>query len=369
MNSFRPSPTQERWLLLAARWPAYQATESVKAGIAGLRTVGFLTRCAFFLLGMIAAIASAAIFAIVFREHFAFGAGVVILIAGEYLILGRRLFAAGAEEALIVTAYVLMAVGITTIDHSNDTAVAFGVAIAFTLAGLRVLNPLLTTLGAITFSFAIAFSFGFGIFSSGPTALHVDLWVSVYCYALAIATLLSGAWEFQRPSHDRMLDWLVIIMPIAGYTWSIGYHSDGFRLGEHTPMQWYILLMPLLLAGACVVSGIRRRTHAPLFAAMGSIACVAYELRNLTGMPLQWRLIMWGSLMLIGSSIAERLLRSPRRGITSRQLEDRNTMLDMAEIAGTALITPVDKHAASEAPPSMQGGGGSFSGGGASGKY
>jgi len=370
MNSYRPSPIQERWLVFAARWPAYKDRASVTAGIGGWTTVTLLTRCAFFLLGLIAAIATSAILAIAFRSHFAIVAGFVLVIAGECLIIGKRLFAAGAEEALVVTGYVLVAVGFTTIDNSsNDTAVGFGVAVALILSGLRLLNPLLTCVGAVTFSFAIAFAMGFGIFHSSSATSEVDLWVSLYCYGVAIVSLLAGAIQLQRPSYDRMLDWLGIVMPVVGYAWSLDYSSNGFSWGQQAPMHWYILLMPMLFATASIGLGIRRRTHAPMFAAMGCIACVAYELRNLTGMPLQWRLIMWGSLMLVGSSIAERLLREARSGITSRQLVDNNPLLDAAEIAGTALITPADKHVATESPSSMEGGGGSFSGGGATGKY
>ena len=318
---------------------------------------------------MIAAIAVSAIIAIAFRGHFELGAGVILLVTAETLIASRRLFSAGAEEALIVSAYVLIAVALTTIDHSVDSIVTFGVAVAIGLAGIRLLNPLLTTLGAMTISLAISFSLGLAIFHSSSMNSRVDLWVSIYCYGVAVVALVLGARQFQRPSHDRMLDWLVIIMPMTGYAWSINDISNGFYLGEHMPMQWYILLMPLFYAIACVAVGIRRRTHAPLFAAMGCIACVAYDLRNLTGMPLQWRLILWGSVMLVASTIAERLLRKPRRGITSQQLEDRNIVLDAAELAGTALITPADKQVAADTQPAMEGGGGSFSGGGASGKY
>ncbi len=368
MNSLQPSPAQERWLTLAARWPKYQNSQSVKVGTAGWTTVNFLIRCAFFLLGMIAAIAVSAICAIAFHERFKIIGGVALLLAGEYLIVGKRLAAAGAEEALIVTAYVLIVIGIITVDHSDDISVAFGVAIAIILAGMRVRNPLLTTLGAITFSFAIAFSLGFTIWGASPVIPHVDLWVSLYCYMLAAIALLSGVRQFQRPSYDRMLDWLVIAMPLMGYAWSIDYKSSGFRWDTHTAMQWYIVLMPLLFATVGIFLSLRRHTHAPLFAAIGCVACVAYELRNLTGMPLQWRLITWGSLMLVSGSIAEQLLRVSRHGITSRQLDDCNTVLDAAEIVGTTLITPVNNNTIVEPTP-MEGGGGSFSGGGASGRY
>ena len=34
---------------------------------------------------------------------------------------------------------------------------------------------------------------------------------------MAVLALLAGAVRLERPSHDRLLDWLVIVMPVAGY--------------------------------------------------------------------------------------------------------------------------------------------------------
>ena len=96
------------------------------------------------------------------------------------------------------------------------------------------------------------------------------------------------------------------------------------------------------------------------------VACTAYELRGLTGLSPEIRLIVWGFVLLIVSIILERCLRDARGGITSRRLREDSDSVGLLGIAGSAVLTP---HSPPKAAPSFEGGGGRFGGGGATGRF
>ena len=116
---------------------------------------------------------------------------------------------------------------------------------------------------------------------------------------------------------------------------------------------------------AALIVGARRRSHAPLIAFLVCLGCIAYQQRNLTALPLKLKLIVWGSVVLMLALALNRYFRTPRRGITSAQLSERGSGLDLLQLASVASLGPTASHAA--AP--FKGEGGKFSGGGADGSY
>ena len=122
----------------------------------------------------------------------------------------------------------------------------------------------------------------------------------------------------------------------------------------------------LVFAVIALATGLRRRTHAPLVAFMLCVACIAYELRGLTGLPLEARLILWGCVLLCASIALERYLRVTRRGITSRQVREDGDSAGILGMAGSVVLTP---QSSPQAAPTFEGGGGRFGGGGASGEF
>jgi len=382
MMQGRPTPAQERWLLFAARYAAHRQAQPVVAGAGGWHRVGFLTRCGLFVLGLIAAGAACGLFFVMFTRYTLIPAGIALWAAAEILIRDRRWFASGMEEVLMIAAFSLLALGVIDTQHAWNSGVTLEwvIAGAWLLAGLRLLNPLFTTLATLLGSYALYES----IRRAGlhaPRADDAHVWVAWFCYAMAVVALALGQRSWQRPSHDRMLDWLVVGMPVAAY----GYFAwqRPWLWKAHSPLNqteswpaagqpsWLVVIALLGFAIAAIVTALRRRSHAPLFAAMGCGMCLAYELRHLTGMPLHARLIVWGGLLLLVSYTLERYLRTSRAGITSRQLADREDVLNAAEIAGSAVIAPAGRAsvAAPAAQPAVQGQGGQFGGGGASGGY
>jgi hypothetical protein len=193
------------------------------------------------------------------------------------------------------------------------------------------------------------------------------------CFALAFIVLAAGARRFERPSHDRMLDWLVVVMPVVGFFWLTLNRTgpltlQGLRNGALPAF------LPLLLVStfglAALATGLRRRTHAPLYAALAAVPLLAWELRAVTGLAPHWRLILWGGLGLAVAIGLERALRHARDGLTSRDPGEPDAALELAQLGSAALAAP-PAGTASPAPssPAVEGQGGGFAGGGASGRY
>ena len=349
----RPTPSEERWLKLARRLRRNPRDLPYSGHTGGWRTASLLSRCAFFVLGLVAAGMIGIITARLGPTGALVIAGLASIAVAEWLILSRRHFWSGIEEALGVVGLIMLAVECWSRVGWSESVGARFVCAALAIAGLRLLNPLFTTLAVFAFVLALdAPPMGSGL----------------VCYGIGIAALIAGGYRFRRPSHDLMLDWLVVAMPVAGYLWSVSHGSlSGATDYRHaTPSAWMVPVSPLLFAGVALGVGISRRVHAPIVAFMLCVACTAYELRSLTGLALETRLIVWGCVLLLVSIILDRYLRVTRSGITSRKVRESDDPAGILGTAGSAVLTP---HSPSKAEPSFEGGGGGFGGGGATGRY
>ena len=351
--SFRPTPEEERWLSVARQLGPHVHADFVAERSGDWRTAGLLSRCGFFVLGLIAAAAIAALSSLLITRSDLVLGGLLCIGAAEILILDRRFFWSGIEEALEATGLALM--GFQCWEWFGSRAGAICCTVAFALAAWRLLNPLFPVLAALSF----VWTFDASHLQSG-----------LLCYAVALGALAAGARQILRPSYDRMLDYLVVAMPVAGYLWSepsSGWDAAGNDYWHVTLSAWLVPICPLAFAVIALLTGIRRRTQAPILAGMLCVACGAYELRRLSGLSLEARLIIWGSLLLLTSAFMERYLRVPRRGITSRPIRDAAVDTNLLSAAGAAALTP---HGSPTGPsPSFEGRGGGFAGGGASGKF
>lgn len=367
MRSFRPTPEQERWRQIATRSKLARETPWLAVRLGGWRRVTTLTRCAFFVLGVFVAALMAAILELLHVPKFLIFAGFMAFATAEWLILRKRLFGAGIEEALELAGLVMIAVQVVDLTSGTSTDIRLSLILGTILlaAGLRLLNPLFTTLSVIAFSCAIDFAVPHH--SVGATAEN----------ALAGAVCLSVAWialylnriQFRRPSVDHMLTWLIVTMPLAAYLWieSGGRSGLTIEMLRAAPLVKLLPAMMLIIFGVTAFTvGVRRRSHAPIIAFMISIGCIAYELRYLTSLSIEMKLIGWGSLVLLLTIGLGRYLRTPRRGITSTQFEESKGSIDLLQLAGASALTP--QTAQDQAAP-FKGGGGGFAGGGASGKY
>jgi hypothetical protein len=367
--SFRPAPQEERWIRVAARLGLRRDTPGIAERCGAWTGAPTMARCAFFALGALAAGLTAVVFDLSHVPAYLFITGLGLVAAAEWLILKRHLFGAGIEEALEVAGWGLMALQIADpISDSSGVHSAFLIALALGLAGLRLLNPLIITLSVVALSLAID-----SLAAHHASALPVPI-AAAFCFAVASIALLIGAAEFRRPSYDRMLNWLIVAMPLAGYLRIAGKNAAGLTVQSlaQAPFARSIPLLVLLaLAVAALMTGIRRRRHAPLLAFMVCAGCIAYELRNLTSVSIQVKLIAWGSVVLLLTLALDWLLRTPRRGITSQRFRESEGAFDLLQLAGASVLAPpsIQPGANPSAGPQFEGRGGAGGGGGASGSY
>jgi uncharacterized membrane protein len=352
-------------MVLQARYPALRAAVDASPRTGDWKNARLWSRCLFFALGLFAASSGTSLLWALGLPARTVIAGLVMIFVSEWLILERRLFWSGIEEALWIAGCVgLVAEFMDLLRSGPRTPDLVLLAAAFLAAGLRLLNPLFTTVCALLASAAVAMATGRVWEAPATTA------ASLFCAGVAALALLLGTRAYARPSHDRMLDALVIVMPLAAFGWALLSQDSPFTfdlLRAPTLASLLPVLLPLGFAIAGFVVGLRRRCHAPLIAMLGCKLCLAYELRAITGLTLPWRLILWGTLALIAALVIDRLLRTPWRGITTAALGEGQAGLPLLQIAGAAAL------ARTEAPPPaaspFQGGGGGFGGGGASGRF
>lgn len=367
--AFRPTPQQERWSVAAARLGLDRATPWIAERVGGWKGARLLTRGALFALGAVGAGLTLAVTTLLHVPGPLVVAGVVAVVAAEWLVAGGRFFGAGVEEALGIAGLLFLVgefVDVLGSGHAPRTALL--VALAFAIAGRRFLNPLFTTLAVVALSVAVDAGASAGNHGAVPSGTIAGL----FCFLSAALALALGSISFRRPSSDRMLDWLVALMPLAGYLWLVARVPHGLSR-EFLRHPSLLGLLPLLLTtslgAAGLAVGLRRRRHAPLAAFMVCVACVAYEVRDLSGLRLEFRLILWGVVALVVAVALDRALRTPRQGITSRSVGRDPEGLALLQLAGAgALAPPAPPSAAAPAAP-FRGGGGRFDGGGASGGY
>jgi hypothetical protein len=350
MMELRPTALEERWLAAAARLKA-RNDPWVARRTGGWSAPSLIARCAFFVLGVVAGALTAAAFEIALRPLAWLAAGVALLVIAEWLILHKRLFHAGVEEALWICGLLLLAAYL--LPAAGERSWSLAIASVLSLAAVRLLNPFLLALAFVAASIAIDLWGGHRLLGEPDVAIAS----SVFCYAAGAVALLLGGITFQRPSHDHMLGWLMIVMPLCGFLWLATQQSAAIRIGTGLTSGSFALIALIL--------GIRRRSHAPLLAGMASLGCVAYQLRDLTPLPLKLKLIIWGGAALLVALGLDRYLRTPRRGITSHQVGEESAALNLMQWVGAGSLTPK-----AEAPAeSFKGGGGGFGGGGADGSY
>jgi hypothetical protein len=374
MSRWRPSPGEERWLEVAYELGAAVPDAAMAGREGGWRSAGILARIALFVLGLIAA---ALMFGIlgVGDEAMLLVAGVTAALASEWLTVDKRLHASGIEEGLCVAGYLMIGAWIATYigqltDFTSSTFAMLVLIAATGAAGLRLLNPLVTTSAVLAFvhwvdSTGSAHALDQAI-GGGLTALTSG------CLLAALALAL-GAREYRRPSHDRMLDWLVATLPFAAYvqraTWDanpIVSNPFGADIGTGRPATIVLLLV---LGVALLIVGLRRRRHAPLVGFMGCVASLAVELRLATTLATETWLILCGIVALIAGLALDRYLRQPRNGVKSAKLTAREEPLDLLQTAGASLLAGRATPDAARAEPAVTAGDGRFGGGGASGNY
>ena len=332
--------------------------------------MGLLARIAMFFLGLLAVALIGGIMGFGGTITLLFS-GLIAAFAAESLARGKRLFASGIEEGLCLGGWLLIAGWVVTLfdfaDAYVETFFAPVLIIAAAAAGIRLLNPFITTVAAIAFARWAGWNVAewpvFATIGAGIPTLVIG-------GTIALIALLLGGRQIQRPSYDRMLDWLVAALPIASYSGAAAWMAfDPTYASSLAAGRWVVVLLLSALALAMLLAGLRRHRHAPLLGFLGCLAAVAIELRFATGIATEAWLIGCGLFALIAGIGLERFLREPRNGFTSQRLADREGPLDLLQTAGAAVVTHGSNTSAPQPETSVEGGGGRFGGGGASGSF
>jgi len=372
MSRWRPSPEEERWLAAASALGAAVPRAALAERTGGWRSTGSIARIALFALGFVAA---ALLFGVLGfgSETMLLVAGWVATLAAEWLTVRQRLYASGIEEGLTVAGFLMIGLWIAvevlpSPGHGDTSLHALVVIAAVGAAGLRRLNPLVTTCAAVGSVYWVG-STGFadaldGVIGDGMTAFVAGC-------ALAALALVLGGRTYRRPSHDRMLDWMVAALPIATYgqfprfaAFEVATVSNGVGAARLP-----VVALLLVLGAVMLRTGLKRRRHAPLWGFLGCVVALAVELRPAVPLAPEAWLIAWGLVALIAGVTLDRYLRNPRGGLTSASLTKGEGALDLLQVAGTALLAQRAAPAAATAEGGFEGGGGRFGGGGASGRY
>jgi hypothetical protein len=369
---WRPTPDEERWLGLAAKLGAVvpQAVSAERTG--GWRSTGLLARAALFLLGLVAGALLLGLLG--FRnETTLLIAGLLAALAAEWLIVTRRLFASGIEEGLCVAGYLLVAWWITTLippmaDSVTEHIAALVLIAAAGAAGLRLLNPLVTTCAMLAFVHWVG---SIAAARAVDQATGGNMTMFVTGCAVAALALVLGARPYRRPSYDRMLDWLVVAMPLAVCAQAVSWNTYAMLSTAATSTSRLpTALLLVALGSAMLFTGLRQRRHAPLLGGMVCIAGLAVQLRFATpGIATEAWLIGCGIAALVVGVALDRYLREPRNGFTSTALTSREGPLDLLQTVGAAALAQRSAPDVPPPEPAVTGGGGRFGGGGASGSY
>jgi hypothetical protein len=371
MSRWRPSPAEERWLEVASELGAAVPPAAMAERTGSWRSTGPLARVALFVLGFVAAALLLAILG--FDDYVTLlVAGLIAALAAEWLTVAKRLHASGIEEGLCLAGYLLIGAWITTLfeprsDAVGETLDTLVLIAAAGAAGLRRLNPLVTTGAVIAFVYWVGTT---GTAHALDQVIGAGVTAVAFGCALAALALALGAREYRRPSHDRMLEWLVATLPVVAYAQHATRGYDVATLLPGTGTGRLVTTVLLLALGvALLVAGLRRRRHAPFLGFMGCVACLAVELRLATTLATETWLILYGLVALSAGVALDRYLRQPRNGLTSAALTHREGPLDLLQTAGAAVLA---QRAAPQPPPpesTFTAGGGRFGGGGASGRY
>ena len=155
MSRWRPTPAEERWLDVVSELGTELPRDFLIARTGGWRSTGLLARFALFVLGFVAAALLVGILGLGDHVNLLI-AGLIAVLVAEWLTVGRRLHASGIEEGLGVAGFLLIGAWITTligpeVEFIGGTPHTLVLIAAAGAAGLRRLNPLVTTCAVLVF--------------------------------------------------------------------------------------------------------------------------------------------------------------------------------------------------------------------------
>ncbi len=266
----------------------------------------------------------------------------ICLITAEALILRFGLFRAGPDEALYLAGLLFVVTGIRGPGMYGEILL---IGIALIVAGARLRNGLY-----LAGSIAAMIIYITATFDAREAGAFLSLGA-----AFAGVALLNRRWN--HPVWSSFFSWVILGMPLLAY---LIVTVEGA-----TPR------IPVIVAGTSVATlllfaGMFIRHHAPLASGLIVSAIVIYEAGRLMTLLLEYRLMLAGALTGIAVLALHRAFRDRASGITSERILDTQSAALLEPLAAAALGA---SQPASDRTPGLEGGGGRYGGGGASGEF
>jgi len=323
-------------------WPSVdeERLDALRPNSSPWRSHGIVLSIVFFGL---TAVAILALYALANLWHLPEGVvtAVVAIAVAEWLIHRRRFFGTGIESALWLGA--LFSIIFALPSSGKPEALLVFVA-ACAIAGFRVRSAVFGCAAVVLVLSYIAVKSD----SAWPA--------TAFGIAAALAAGAALLREWQRPSTERLLGMVMIVMPVAAeFAWAIS--------GRGTLPLPFAVLAALLLA-----LGIRARDRVTLATGALTAGIAAFEARELFDFPLEWKLMAGGALLVVAAVAITRALRGRTAGfvVEPSAVTPYDEALQILGTLPSALPAPA---AAPSGPDVQSGDGSSFGGAGAGGGY
>jgi hypothetical protein len=254
----------------------------------------------------------------------AFLTAAVAIGMAERMIRTHRFFGTGVESSLWLCGTFS---SLFMFPSSGKVEALLAFAAAAALSGWRLRNAFCGVLATLLVVAYIAFKY------------HDDLLLVMGVSALiAVVAAIACSRTWQRPSTDRLVAALAVVIPVAGYAATVIQRAFGHD--ETVPRIAGILLVTALVF---LAMGIVRRDRALLLAATLSLAMAAIELRDLVDWPAESKLIAAGVVVSGFALLIGRMLRDRSRGFVVTPM-DVPGYAEAIQVAGVLAVAPHAAH-------------------------
>lgn len=266
-------------------------------------------------------------------------AAIVAMALAEWSIRAKKWWSTGVESALWLGGLFAFIFALPGESRPEALLLFAGASVA---GVVRLRQPWFAAL-------ALVFVMAYLEARTAPDAIALFLGIGVALVALA---LLHRQWS--RPSTEWILIALLVVALPCAY----------FGSYRALPKLVNALIFAALVV-IFVVSGLRRRHHAPLVAAAVCTVFVAAETHDFLPLVDEARLAIGGAALLLLAAIVSRALRGRTTGLVATP-SPRTDADELLDLGGAIVATPQQPAGAPEGRPQGDGG---FGGAGATGSF
>lgn len=350
---------------------------------AGFYTPNIFARIGFFLLTAIIVFFAAGLLALLalgaIERHWNILCIVVALlsyVALEYLVRERHLFRAGADDALLFASFIFLIAGLSDLLDLSQTGIALVIFIAALYGSLRFGNAVMSmvaTLALLAFVFLLYTRLG--AFAKATTPFLLIL-LSALLYLAVKKARGQERWKRYADCLTMTSIVLLVCFYLAGNFFAVRETSNSLfglqlREGEGIPGGWFFWCWTILVPPVYIAFGLVKKDVILLRTGLLLVGLIVFTVRYYYHMlPLETAMVAGGVLLVGIAWTLTRRLATPRYGFTHLPAADPHLM-DKLQVE--SLVIAETFHPATPAAPDPEAGyrfgGGSGSGGGASGDY